>query len=122
MQRITSLVGMLALVLIGSLAVRANQSTTQPSEEKQAKAIKLTQPWNKLTTLTDEQKAQIHAIHQTANAEIKAIKDKEDADIMALLTDEQKAELKQLEEQHKAEQKAKRAEKRAEEAESANDD
>jgi hypothetical protein len=75
-------------------------------------------PYNKLSSVTEEQKQKIHEIHLKANAEIKAIKEKEEADIMALLTEEQKAELDKME----GDKKAKAAEKRAEKKEKKNDD
>lgn len=71
-------------------------------------AARLVQPWNKLTSLSDAQKHQIHAIHQKALAEMAAIRKRERADIQALLTDEQKSELREI----AAQQKKADAEKR----------
>lgn len=119
-RRLISLAGIFVFALMGSLAVFAEQSTTQPADK--VKPVKLTQPWSRLSSLTDEQKAQIHAIHQAANAQVKAIREKEEADILAILTEEQKAELEQIEQQRKAEQKARQAEKKAEQAELQNQD
>ena len=113
MLRIKSLVGIIALMLIGSMAARGEAPTSQPSkpEKSQTKLVRLTLPWSKIT-LTDDQKAQIGEIHVKANAEVKAIRDKEEEQIMSLLSDEQKAELKKYEEDRKAQEKADRAEKK----------
>src|SRR4051794_12688695 len=116
MLRIKSIVGVFALVLIASLVARADEPTTRPSKgaKVDTKTIKLTQPWSKLTDLSDDQKGQINDIHQKALAEIKAIHDREEAQIMALLNDQQKAELKKLSDEEKAQEKAKRADKKKE--------
>ena len=114
MFRVKSIVGVLALVLVASLAARGEEPTTKPTKvaKGDAKAIKLVQPWSKLTDLSDEQKTQINDVHQKALAQIKAIHDKEEADIMALLNDQQKTELKKLSDEEKAQEKAKRADKK----------
>ena len=57
---------------------------------------RLTQPWTKMSSLSDEQKEKIRAIHTKANDDVKAIHEKERADIVALLSDDQKNELKSL--------------------------
>jgi Spy/CpxP family protein refolding chaperone len=59
-------------------------------------AVKLVKPWSDLTSLTEEQKQKIDAIHKKALAETSVITKKEREDITALLTDAQKAELKEL--------------------------
>ena len=64
--------------------------------EKKRAGGRLTQPWSKLSSLSDEQKSQIRAIHAKAVADKKAIDEKEREDIMALLTDEQKSEAQKL--------------------------
>jgi hypothetical protein len=61
-----------------------------------ASTVKLVKPWSDLTTLTEEQKQKIDAIHKKALAETSVINKKEKDDITALLTDAQKAELKEL--------------------------
>ena len=99
-MRAKPLLAVAALVLLGSFVVRA---------QDKPKAIKLVQPWSKITTLSDEQKIKLNDLHIKANAEVKAIRDKEEADCMAVLTDEQKAELKKAEEAERAEAKEKRA-------------
>jgi len=113
MLRIKLVVGIFALILLGSLSVRADDAaTTQPSKsEAREVSGKVPSPYSKLT-LTDEQKSQIIDIHQKANAEVRATEKKEDADITALLTDDQKSQLKKMDDDRKAEQKAKRAEKK----------
>ena len=63
---------------------------------KKASSARLTQPWSKISTLSDEQKTQIREIHAKAVAEKKAIDEKEREDILALLNDEQKAEAQKL--------------------------
>ena len=122
MSSLKRVVGIAALVLIACALARAEEPTTKPSKpDKAPKAIKLVQPWSKLTTLTDDQKTQINDIHVRANTEVKTIRDKEEADIMALLTDAQKAELKKLDEDRRAEEKAKRAEKKADDKKDSGD-
>jgi Spy/CpxP family protein refolding chaperone len=69
----------------------------------------LVKPWSDLTTLTDEQKAQIVEIHARALEEMRVIRNREREEIMAVLTDENKAELTALQQQQRAEQKARRA-------------
>jgi Spy/CpxP family protein refolding chaperone len=61
-----------------------------------ASSAKLVKPWSDLTSLTEEQKQKIDAIHKKALAETSVITKKEREDITALLTDAQKAELKEL--------------------------
>jgi Spy/CpxP family protein refolding chaperone len=75
--------------------VRAADSE-KPAASKARSSARLTQPWSKMTTLSDEQKSQIREIHSKANQEIKAIHEKETADIMALLSNDQKAEVQKL--------------------------
>ena len=64
--------------------------------EKKRPGGRLTQPWSKIESLSDDQKTQIRAIHAKAVADKKAIDEKERADILALLNDEQKAEAQKL--------------------------
>ncbi|WP_428936870.1 hypothetical protein [Fontivita pretiosa] len=110
MRRIRSMGLVLALLIAASLTAYA-QDSGKPAK----KAIKLTKPWSELTSLTDEQRAQIHEIHQKALAEIKAIREKEEADILALLTPQQKEELAALEAREKAAAKERRAAKKQDE-------
>ena len=111
--------GLLGVALACAIAV-AQDANKQDSTDHPDKPVaraggrgKLTAPWNRLSSLSDEVKEQIIAIHIKANEEIRAIKDKEEADIMALLNDDQKAELKAMEEKARAEAKLRRAEKKA---------
>lgn len=67
-----------------------------PAKASAESAIKLNKPWGDLTSLTDEQRGKISAIHKKALAETNAIEKKEKDEIMALLSDAQKAELKDL--------------------------
>jgi Spy/CpxP family protein refolding chaperone len=64
--------------------------------EKKPMSGRLTQPWSKISSLSDDQKTQIRQIHAKAVSDKKAIDDKERADIMALLNDEQKTEAQKL--------------------------
>ena len=112
-----------SVVLAGAIATASDDQApaTQPSgsehkEEAKAPAARGGRwgfaPYNKLNTLTEEQKAQITAIHRKALDEKKAIEQREEEEIMAVLTDENKAELEKLLADEKAEKKAKAAEKR----------
>ncbi len=90
-------VGVCCCVLFMSAAgvfVRA----AEPAGEKPRKQGmgRLTQPWSKISSLSDEQKTRIREIHGKAVAEINAIREKENAEILALLNDEQKAEAQKL--------------------------
>lgn len=66
---------------------------------------RLTQPWNRLTGLSEEQKTRIREIHAAAIAEIHRIEAQEKQDVLALLNEEQKAELKSMEEEARASRK-----------------
>ena len=92
MTRITSIVCLTVLAVITSLTIA---QTSRPSNR--TNASRLTQPWSKMTTLTNEQINQIADIHRKTLAEVKAIEAKERTDIVALLTDEQKIELNRVE-------------------------
>jgi len=100
--------GMLAaLGLLGAMAMAEDGPATKP-----AKKPKLTHPWSLLTTLSDEQKAQIIGIHQTATDACNAIRDKEETDIQALLTEEQKKDVVEAVAAKKAAEKLKAAERK----------
>jgi len=73
----------------------AKPGETKPDEGKGA-PVKLIKPYGELTSLTDDQKSKIDAIHKKALAETSVINKKEKEDIMAVLSDAQKAELKEL--------------------------
>src|SRR3954465_2452379 len=110
-----------SIVLAATLYARADQPTTKPSDdngktEKPEKAMRGGggragwgfNPYNKLSNVTDEQKAKINDIHRKFVVERKALEDKQEADVMAVLTLEQKAELEKM----KADEKAKGADRR----------
>ena len=101
-----------ALTLTAFVTVRAEDKpadaakpAADTAKPDTAKGGRLTQPWSKISSLTDDQKAKIKDIHAKSLEEQKAIKEKENADIMALLTDEQKTEAKSLMDQMTASKK-----------------
>ena len=116
MSRIKLFLVVAGLMVLGSLSLRADEATTQPTTQESTGKIPARY---KQLDLTDEQKSQIGEIHTKASAEIKQIDKQEDTDIEALLTDDQKAQLKKIEDDRKAELKAHRAEKRAKQNENA---
>ena len=81
-----------ALVICVGVLIGAGRATTSPS------AFRLTQPWSKISTLTEKQREQIFKIHVKSRAAINAIEAQERKDILALLTDQQKIELVQMDE------------------------
>jgi Spy/CpxP family protein refolding chaperone len=83
------------LLLAAMVAVQAQDAPADKPKDKKPSA-RLTQPWNKISSLSDEQKTQIREIHAKAVAEKKAIDEKEQTDILALLNDDQKAEAQKL--------------------------
>ena len=76
-----------------------------------ARPVKLTKPWKDMSSLTEDQKQKINAIHRKAVEEVKAIEQREKSDIMALLSDQQKAELTSMQEKESAEKKTKAAQR-----------
>lgn len=80
-------------------------------EAEKKKTPRVIRPWSDLSTLSDDQRTQIHELHRKALADIRAVREKERADILALLTEAQKAQLLELE----AKNKAKRSEPSASE-------
>jgi Spy/CpxP family protein refolding chaperone len=108
-------------VLAGTIAVRAQDApqdspTTEPVRHATSRpsGIRLVEPYGDIASLSEDEKAQIAAIHKKANEDVKAIHEKEDDDIRGLLTDEQKAELDKL-----IAQKRERAQERAKEKKAA---
>ena len=97
--KLMSLASTLGLGLAAGALV--SQSIAQTSRPARTNASRLTQPWSKMTTLTNEQINQIADFHRKSLADVKKIEDKERADIVALLTDEQKIELNRVENQPK---------------------
>jgi Spy/CpxP family protein refolding chaperone len=87
--------------------VAAAQAAENDTEKQAAKA-RLTKPWKELSSLNDEQRTQIAAIHRKAVQEIKAIERREREEIMALLNDEQKSELQALVDKEAAQRKARK--------------
>ncbi|MGH7177285.1 MAG: hypothetical protein ACREJC_07890, partial [Tepidisphaeraceae bacterium] len=108
------LVAFASVLMFASLVVLARpEPTTQPSDQKASKASKSGRwgfsPYNLLSDVTEEQKAQVNEIHRKANSERKSIDERERMDVLAVLTPEQKDELEKI----LAERKAKAAERRA---------
>jgi Spy/CpxP family protein refolding chaperone len=116
-SRIKLFLAVAALMIAGSLSVRAEDATTQPTTQESSTG-KIPARFSKLD-LTDDQKSKISDIHEKAIAQVKEIDKQEYADIDAVLTDDQKAELKKMDDDRKAELKAKRAEKKASKSENA---
>ena len=116
-------------MLAASVAVWAqNDPTTKPSDSgidhqdprgaaRSASGRWGVAPYNRLSTVTDEQKRKIEDIHRKALDDIREIREKEEADIMALLSDEQKTELEQMEADRKAEAAKRRAERKQQQKE-----
>jgi FtsZ-interacting cell division protein ZipA len=93
-------VGVCVVMLLCAVAwVRAAEEASD--KPKKQPAARLTQPWSKIASLSDEQKTQIRAIHAKAVADKKAIEEKERQDILTLLNDEQKAEAQKLMDEQK---------------------
>ena len=88
-------VGVSCAMLLSAVVFVQAQEAAAEKPKKQPMA-RLTLPWNKIASLSDEQKTQIRQIHAKALAEIRAIQEKERSDIMALLSDEQKSEAERL--------------------------
>src|SRR5438477_9827223 len=92
-----------ALVVLAAFTfIRADDKPAAAADSKAPKNAKITAPWNKLSSLTDEQKEKIKTIHVKFLEEQKALKEKETTDITALLTDDQKTELKSITEKDSA--------------------
>ena len=83
-----------AMLLSAVVWVHAQEAAAE--KPKKQPMARLTQPWNKISSLSNDQKTQIRQIHTKALAEVRAIQEKERGDIMALLTDEQKSEAERL--------------------------
>jgi hypothetical protein len=109
--------GVSCMMLLAAVVWAQAQETGGAEKPKKPALARLTQPWNRIAGLSDDQKTQIRQIHAKALAEIRAIEAKERGDIMALLSDEQKAEAERL----FAEQKKPRARATAKEGEASNE-
>lgn len=96
------------------LVVLADDATTQPApEDMYLKHHKIPAPFNLLTDLTDDQKAQINKIHKDELEQEKALREQEQDNIMAVLTDDQRKELDDTMAKASLEKKAESAEIRA---------
>jgi Spy/CpxP family protein refolding chaperone len=90
-------VGICVMMLVGAAGVWVHaQDATSADKPKKSASGRLTQPWSKISTLTDDQKTKIRDIHAKAVSDKKAIDDKERSDCLAVLNDEQKAEAEKL--------------------------
>ena len=104
----------IAGLTLGSAAVAmqpAEDSTATTRPAGKAKPIRLTNPWNKVADLTDEQKAQINQIHVETVEKIKQLQKEEDDRCMAILNDEQRKALEETQEQDKVARKSRAAKK-----------
>jgi hypothetical protein len=112
------ILSLLAVSLVGGAMVLAEPAkpTTQP-----AKKAKVSSPYNKLESLSEEQKTQIVDIRTEIREKIKALEAEEKSRILAVLTDEQKAELAAIQAKEEAEKKAKDAEKKKAKEEAGDD-
>ena len=108
--------GLSCVMLLAAVVFVQAQETAAEKPRKQP-AGRLTQPWNKIPSLSDEQKTRIREIHGKAVAEIRAIQEREREEIMALLTDEQKAEAERL----IAEQRTRRSDSTARQGDPSNE-
>jgi hypothetical protein len=82
------------------------KSEARSDARNEARGGRLTKPWRDLSSLSEDQKKQIAAIHRKAVQETNAIEEREKADIMALLNEQQKSELKSIQEKDAADRKA----------------
>ena len=106
---------MLVAGLFAGPAVLVRAADEKPAPEKKAakkegkpKQVRLTKPWNTITSLTEEQKTQIADLHKKSLEEQKQAQQREKDAIMAVLNDQQKAEIKALEEKEAADRKMKK--------------
>ena len=101
-----------AMLFAGAMTLKAEDkpadSGTSSTETKASKkAPRLTQPWSKISSLSDEQKQKIADIHKAKTAVVKKLEEKEHEDIMAVLNDDQKAEVQKIEGDKKVASKTK---------------
>lgn len=104
------LVGATAFVVSAADDKAADQPKAAKAEKagKKGKAPRLVKPWSDMSSLSDEQKSQIGAIHKKALDEIKQVKQRETDDILKLLNDEQKKEYDALVAKDTADRKMKK--------------
>src|SRR3954471_23635355 len=95
------------VVLIGAACcavVLAKSPTTLYSRN-----YRLTSPWNKVTSLTEEQREKIYHLHHQSLEQIKQIEAQERKEILEMLSDDQKLELVQIDEKDTVARKLKAA-------------
>jgi Spy/CpxP family protein refolding chaperone len=107
----------LASIVVVSMAgfCIAEAPSHGPAPNKQPSEIRLTQPWNKLTTLSDEQKTRLNEIYRKSKAEQKEIERRATAEMTGVLTPEQRAELRAIQDSETVERKLKDAPKEGKE-------
>ncbi|MGN6726995.1 MAG: hypothetical protein ACTHLZ_13830 [Tepidisphaeraceae bacterium] len=108
----------IVLGISGSVTLlHADEPTTQPTKTaKKARPARVTGVYAKLDGLTDDEKAQIAAIHKQALEDKRKIDAKEEDDIKALLTEPQRAQLRDLKEEASAKRKTQASEKKSADA------
>jgi Spy/CpxP family protein refolding chaperone len=89
-------IGLVVIALVCASLLTA-RGADEKAESKGKGGGRLTQPWSKISSISDDQKSKIVEIHKKANDERKAIDKREHDEIMALLTDDQKKEAEALE-------------------------
>ena len=99
-------IGVMALSLTGVVLRAADEAKpadstdkTEKKDEKKASSAggRLIQPYSKVSSLSDDQKDKIIAIHKDFNAQRKELDKKEREQIMSLLNDDQKKEVEKIE-------------------------
>ena len=123
MSRWITSFAVLCVMLALTLALRADNAAAPAADKQEAKEakaeareakkeVRLTQPWRRLSNLSEDQRVKIAEIHKKAIADIKEIEAREREEIMALLSEEQKTELKTLLDTESAERKMRAAERK----------
>lgn len=89
-------------------AEQPEQKAEAEKKERPTRSVRMPNflPYRDMTSLTDEQKAQINEIHRKYLEERKKLEQAEHAEIQALLTPEQLEEIKQIQEKRDADRKA----------------
>jgi hypothetical protein len=127
-KRLTALCSSLVALVFCGMVIAQDPPTTRPADSAQKDDPARTPnarppanrvpsrwgyaPYNKLQTLSEEQKAQIHELRKQFLAERKALEEKLEAEVMAVLNDENKAELDKLQADEKAARKERDAARR----------
>lgn len=101
-----------AMLFAGAMTLKAEDKpadagSASAEAKSSKKSPKLTQPWSKISSLSDEQKEKIADIHKSTLAEKKKLDAKEHDDVMATLNDDQKAEVEKIEGDKKVASKTK---------------